>query len=917
MATSILVTKLFIPPTRTELVHRPGLIERLNNGLERKLTLLSAPAGFGKTTLVSHLVENLRDDHEIDGKPIKIAWLSLDEDDNDPVRFLTYFIAALNQIKGIESKLGQGALSMLQSPQPPPANNILISLINELATIPQKIIFILDDYHLIESEQIHQALFFLLENLPPQLHLVIATRQDPHLSLSRLRARDQLTEIRAADLRFSRSEAADFLNQVMGLNLSSQDIAELETRTEGWIAGLQLAAISMQGRKDYTGFIKSFTGGHRLVLDFLIEEVLDRQEENIQDFLLQTSVLNRLTGPLCDALTGQDNSQHTLEALYRANLFIVPLDGDRCWYRYHHLFADLLRQRMRTDHPEMVPVLHNLASEWYEGKGLFDPAIDHSLKGGNFERSATLMEVNADAIWRRGELDKLFRWFEQLPAEILLSKPILCIYDAWHQFISGHQEAAERRLEAAEIAFSQIFERESGNTAEIPDSERILDLGIPGKAAAIRAELAFFRGDLQTLKKYAQLALELLPPEETSYRSAATAALGDAYGLWGDLEKAYQARQEAVKLSKAGDNHYLRLIATMKLAVNLRQQGRLLEIVDLLEEELQLVKEAGMSQTDVFGCIYAIWGEVLVEFNDLEAGTDLAAKGVKLARRGSDVGLIGWSHLCFIRTLFSNRKYAKAEGILSETEKMHREVGMPPWIMGRMAAWKARIRIAEEKDQQALLELQKRGITTEGEISLQRINEHIVLGRILISQKRWEEAAVFLERIGDAVDLGGHIPLRVELLILQALVYQAENDTDQALKILDQALNLAEPRGFFRLFVDEGPFMARLLYDALDRGITSDYVNRLLAAFPPTEPDGGKPQPDQSGLVEPLSDRELEVLQLIAAGLTNPEIASRLFLSVHTVKTHTRNIYGKLNVHNRTQAIARSQQLGLLPREPD
>jgi len=348
MASPILITKLYIPPTRSELVQRPELIERLKDGLDRKLTLISAPAGFGKTTLVSHWVEKLREKDELDDQPIQVAWLSLDEDDNDLVRFLTYFVTALNQIENINADLGRGALRMLQSPQLPSPNTVLISLLNDLTANPQKIIFVLDDYHLIQTQTIHQALVFLLENLPPQLHLVIATRQDPPLFLSRLRARDQIIELRAADLRFTSTEAADFLNQVMGLNLSTEDIAELESRTEGWIAGLQLAAISMRGRKDRRGFIKSFTGGHRLVLDFLIEEVLGQQPESIQNFLLQTAVLDRMTGSLCNALTGQENSQEILEMLDHANLFIVPLDAERHWYRYHHLFADLCAKANRS-----------------------------------------------------------------------------------------------------------------------------------------------------------------------------------------------------------------------------------------------------------------------------------------------------------------------------------------------------------------------------------------------------------------------------------------------------------------------------------------------------------------------------------------------------------------------------------------
>jgi LuxR family maltose regulon positive regulatory protein len=412
----LLTTKLFIPPTRPELVPRHHLIEQLDSGRHGKLTLISAPAGFGKTTLVTEWLENVRRD-SVRGKQIntKIAWLSLDEGDNDPARFLAYFIAALNQIEGIEETLGQGVMSMLQSPQPPPTETILTALINDLVNIPDRLIFVLDDYHLIDDQLIQDILNFLLDNLPPQMHMVIATREDPHLSLSRLRARDQLTELRAADLRFTNSEASEFLNMVMGFDLSEGDIAALETRTEGWIAGLQLAAISMQGRDDVARFIKSFTGSHRLVLDYLVEEVLEKQPENIQNFLMQTAILERLNGSLCDALTGHTNGRETLEYLDQANLFIVPLDDERLWYRYHHLFADLLRNRMHQTQPGLAPGLHKRASEWYEQNGLTDEAIEHALRAEDFERAAHLIEAVAEVVWGRGEHTKLRRWLTGLP----------------------------------------------------------------------------------------------------------------------------------------------------------------------------------------------------------------------------------------------------------------------------------------------------------------------------------------------------------------------------------------------------------------------------------------------------------------------------------------------------------------------
>jgi len=458
----LLTTKLFIPSIRPELVSRPRLIEQLSDGLHRKLTLISAPAGFGKTTLVGEWVGNLRKDHEKGCQTeSRIAWLSLDEGDNDLVRFLIYFIAALNRIEGpvlseaegIDPTFGKEALSMLQYSQPPPTETVLTSLINEIATIPDRIILVLDDYHLIDAQPIHNALSFLLEHQPPQMHLVIATRDDPHLPLSRLRARGQLTELRAADLRFTSSEAAEFLNQVMGLDLSAEDIAALEMRTEGWITGLQLAAISLQGQEDATNFIKSFTGSHRLVLDYLVEEVLQQQSERVQSFLLQTAILNRLTGTLCDALTGQDNGQSTLETLEHANLFIVPLDNERRWYRYHHLFADLLRQRLHqignltTGGEARGPAeLHIRASVWYENNGLEIEAFQHAAAANDVERAERLIQGDGLPLQWNGAAVPVLNWLESLPTTVLDARPSLWVTYASTLVFAGQGSGVEEKL---------------------------------------------------------------------------------------------------------------------------------------------------------------------------------------------------------------------------------------------------------------------------------------------------------------------------------------------------------------------------------------------------------------------------------------------------------------------------------------
>ncbi len=965
MATPLLKTKLYIPPVRPELVSRPRLLERLNAGLHRKLTLISAPAGFGKTTLLSEWINSgVRSrqyevgieqgrTNEICPTPYSLlptprfAWVSLDEGDNDPTRFLAYFIAALQTI---EANIAKGALSALQSPQPPPTEAILTALINEIAAIPDRMVLVLDDYHLIEARPIHDALTFLLRHLPPQIHLAMATRDDPHLPLARLRASGQLTELRATDLRFSSSEAAEFLNQVMGLDLSAEDIAALETRTEGWIAGLQLAAISMQGREDATSLIESFTGSHRFVLDYLVEEVLEQQSESVQTFLLRTSILDRLCGPLCDAvlssgaplrlqeqgsagefspspllprtsaplhLDSSASGQETLEYLEHANLFIIPLDEERRWYRYHHLFSDLLRQRLRQTQLEQVPTLYHRASEWYEQNGFIDEAIEHALRAEDFERAAYLIEEHVDAIWQRGEHTKLRRWLAGLPVELVFSKPHLCILHAWNLFTSGQQDAAERSLQAAEKALGASTDLATETSPierdQPPGSDR---MKIQGRAAAIRAFLASYRGDVPGIIQYARQALEYLPEQDLTWRSTATIALGDAYSFNGDTVAAYRARLEAWEASKAAGNIYMILIASLKFAVTLRQQGQLQRVLEICQQQLQLANESGVSQTVVVGWLLAIWGEVLAELNDLDGAIHRAKNGAELTERGKDVMVIGWSNLCLMRVLFSRGDIAGADKIIQKMENIARKHHVPPWITNLMAAWQARIWLAQDNLDAASQWVGERGLDADGDPTYPHEMEYIVLARILIAQGRLDETARLLQRLLEATETGGRTSRVIQILMLQALAFQAGGDTARAMTTLEKALTLAEPGGFIRTFVDEGPPMARLLYEAVTRGIAPDYARRLLATFPIAEPeqtDSLKTPAPKSELVEPLSERELQVLELIAAGLTNPEIAARLFLALNTVKAHTRNIYGKLGVHSRTQAVARARDLGVLP----
>ena len=916
MSVPILLTKLFIPLARPKLVSRPRLKEQLDHNLHRKLTLISAPAGFGKTTLVTDWLQSQGDDAS---SPFLLGWLSLDESDNGPTRFLTYLLTALNSIQGLETEIGVGALQMAQSPQPPPLETILISVINEITMVTDKIVLVLDDYHLIDAQQVHECLNFLIENLPPQLHLVITTREDPPIQISRLRARGQLNELRAIDLRFTGEETAVFLNQTMRLNLSGNDIDALEARTEGWIAGLQLAAVSMQGRNDTSSFIQAFTGSNRLVLDYLIEEVLDQQSEKMQEFLSKTAVLDRLTGPLCDAVTDQENGQETLENLEHTNLFIVPLDEERRWYRYHHLFADLLRQQLRQKQPDWILTLHHRASEWFEQKGFINEAIDHALNGEYYERAACLIEDQfGDELidkYECGEQAVLRRWLAELPAELIFSKPHLSILHAWNLFTAGQLEAANQSLQTTEKLLNANADQAPVSSPEenqLPDGNR---MKLVGMVATIRSFLAAYNGNLPKTVQYARQALEVLPEQEQQWRSVALIALGDAYANQGQMAAAHKVRSDALMTGEASGDTHLLVLLNSTLAEILRQQGELQQVIDICERQFRRADESGISETAVVGWLLGIWGEVLAELNNLDRAIEQAKKGVKLAARGGDMLHEVTSSLCLVRVLFSSGDITGAEDVIQSLEKTAHEYDIPLWASFQLSAWQARIWLAQGKLEVASRWVGEHELDPDGEPTYLHEMEYIVLARILIAQERLEEAVRLLQRLLEAAEADGRISSVIEIMMLQALAAQSRGDTTQAMSTLAQALTLAEAGGFIRIFVDEGLPVARLLYEALSRGIRSDYVRRLLAAFPNPEPEqagASQSQDPEFEWVEPLSERELEILQLIAEGLKNREISARLYLALNTVKTHNRNIFSKLGVNSRIQAVARARALGLL-----
>lgn len=956
MSLPILQTKLYAPrpPRPTNVVHRPRLTEQLTAGLAGKVTLIAAPAGFGKSTLLSEWLAAWTTQASLQPEAAnaehayhpQVAWLTLDPDDNDPVRFLTYLIVDLQRFK---ATVGETAMALLASPGSlggaPAPKAILTLLINDLSQLADEgsasdhpYILVLEDYHVITAQPIHEALTYLIDHLPPCVHMIITTRADPPLPLARWRAHTQLAEIRAHALRFTADEAALFLNDRMGLHLATADIVALAARTEGWIVGLQLMALSMHGRKDKTSFLQTFSGGHRYILNYLIEEVLNQQSKPIQEFLLRTAILDRLCAPLCATLFTDDNleltnvpvdeakrkfdSQTILEQLYHANLFLTPLDDEGQWYRYHQLFAEVLQHRLRQNQPDLLPLLHQRASQWYAANGLFTDAIRHALQATDFARTAELIEQIWSTMWQQGAIVTLLNWVQALPQTALMARAPLLVSYAWALAFTGQIEAAETYLRQVEEKLAEIV--------PVTETETATHNTLPGRAAALQAMLAARRGAPDSAIHFAQQALTLMPADAWWLHGDAYFALGLAYQQRGALPEALQAYRDAAGLGLAAADDFLTIAARYHEARIYMAQGYLRLAAAGYQQMLGLATQQG-KPLPVVGLAYVGYAEILYQWNDLAGATQQIETGLALSPPSdltyTDGPLHRFSILARIRQARGDREGTLAALQAAKATARQTSIALD---QARAAALEAllQLRMGQPELAYSWAQVYARTLPEADLFTYLREFETAVFVRVLLAQARFAEGLELLARWLPTVEATQRLGSVLEITLLQAMALRAGGQTAAATHTLARALTLAEPEGYIRLFVDEGEPMRTQLAEFGMRNLEPHlrvYLDQIISAFanqPSTSADSEerlapvlaspKPKSKIANLIEPLTDRELEVLHLIAAGLSNAAIAAQLVVSVGTIKTHLKHIYGKLTVQSRTQAVAHARAIGLL-----
>ena len=876
---SLLTTKLRIPDPPQGLVPRPRLREALDRGgLDHRLTLVSAPAGYGKTTLLADWAHTSQ-------KPI--GWLSLSKDEDDLEGFLRHLFHAWKRVR---PEIADSRLAILLGSASPDPQTALAALLNAASELPADQVLILDDYHLLQNRAVHDGMAFLLDHLPPHLHFVLGTRAEPPLPLARYRARGQLLEIRLDDLRFTAPEAAEFVSRRMGLELKDEDIKSLNDRVEGWAAGLQLAALSLQhGRSG-----ASFSGRQRFVADYLKEDVFQQLPRDVQGFLLRTSVLERLSGPLCDAVMGEPGGQEMLERLERENLFVHRLDDERRWFRYHPLFAEYLLAELGARTPSEIPELHRRAAHWYAAHAMPEQAFGHAVAGGDVALVTALCERHVPEKIGRGEFNLVRRWLESLPERWYAEQPALTLARAGWLGATGEFEAFARHIEEVERGLAGV------------ESEQARRLR--ARVTAFRCAAACMQNDLSRAEEFGRRAARELPDDDVFFRELMNLAMGDSYRQAGRWQEARERYLEGFRISQGGSVHALGALADLNL-----RQGLLGQAADLWEKALRIIQGEeswGSLPLPAVGWAFIRLAEIAYERDERERARDLLARGLERAELGGDVrGMIA-GHLLAGRIALTGGESESASAHLEQARPLVEQAQFSDW-KSRFERFQLELWLAQDRLRAAVQWCDR--MQQDGALDARPENEvaQLAVARVLIVKgdpPSLERARVLLRRLLEAAEVEGRAGVAIEALALEALTGWKRGDRAGALASLEESLRLAEPEGYLRLFADLGLPMGRLLQEARSRSLLPEYVEALLAAFGSGLPGSMSAE----ALPEPLTAREQEVLELIASGLTNREIAGKLVISAETVKKHTANIFSKLRVSNRTQAVARGRDLDLL-----
>ena len=900
MTNTILQTKLNIPFRHPDLVPRSRLCQKIENGIQRgyRLTLVSAPAGFGKSSLLADWA---------DFSEVKTAWLSLGNGEDDLTAFWNYAVAAIRKVL---PGFAENILAGLQASPPIPVKNILPDLINELSMNTETLALVLDDYHLISQKEIHESLAFVLNNQPNQFHLVLSSRTDPPLALARLRARSILTELRADDLRFTQEEAETFLNQIKNLQLSVGDIENINQRSEGWITGLQLSSLSMQGREDKDSFIKDFSGSNRYILDYLFEEVLSKQTRELQDFLLKTSILEQFCADLCKELTGEPDSQVILEQMERQNLFVIPLDTKRKWFRYHHLFADILKKHLSLTQTEIIPELHKKASSWFEKQGEIYLAIRHALASADHNKVASLLDLPGTKLMEEYGLKTLLNWLDLLPDELVRSRINLCMAYAWSYLATSRGAEVENYLEQVEKLLGFRV-----NEAEKVLSQTTSTRYLAAEILIIRANAAFSQSKLELILLHSQTAqqyIQSLNQKNISEEYSILMGLNSfnialAHEFMGNLNKAAEQFAISIEHNYKVNNLNLLPIAISHLSKVYQDQGKLIQAVETYKQAIQT---QSLNISPLSSIAHTGLGHAYYEFNQLEKAEQSFRKGLELALQWNYWESVTSSYFGLSKIACTKQDWEKSQTLLEELDALLPELEAP-WGKTVLAAHQALSDIQQNNVQKLISWLEKTDLNSESEVFYLRATEFGILARVYISLGKTQDAENLLQRFCKTAEQNGWMGYLIECLILQASACQLKKENKNAMQHLKKALDLAEPRGYLRVFLDEGAPMLQMLGSLLQQNFKPEYIGKILSAAAIKETKSSHNNSEMN-LIEALTSREEEVLEQIANGASNQEIALALSIALGTVKNHLKNIYAKLNVNSRTQALSRARELGLL-----